>query len=435
DLYNIPVDVVPSVPETAADNFSSNSMLAVGADLYVLNRGNNSIVRITQRGRLVAKRYIHVDGQIGFRAAGLAVSPDGQTIWVTGQTKNRGGIVVKIPAFGSGPIMSSLMSQAKMQGASTLNSLGEFFFTKSFSIAEGVGPLFNAQSCVACHGEPKTGGMSATNFVALVDGAHGPVARAHSITELGAECSLQTGPVGATVVSLRSSMSLRNTSLIDFVQPHDIILGAAAQPVDVRGRVNYTADGRVGRFGWKANVPTLIEFMGDGFRNEMGLTNGLHRTDLASGCGSDRVRPELDAVPLVTTAAFLATVDAPAPNASCTSSHGATVFKNTGCTSCHRPSFPGPGGVPAVLYSDLLLHDMGAALADGLAQESATGAEFRTMTLVAMSERSHYLHDGRAKTLQDAILMHGGQATASKNAYQGLSAADQGALTAFLGCL
>ncbi|MEK6749391.1 MAG: di-heme oxidoredictase family protein [Pseudomonadota bacterium] len=435
DFYNTPVDVVPAVPEVAADNFSSNSTLAVGADLYVLNRGNNSVVRITQDGQLVGKRFIVVDDQIGFRAAGLGVSPDGQTIWVTGQTKDGGGIVVKLAAFGSGPIMSSLISTATTQGATTVNALGEFFFKRDYSIVEGVGPLFNAQSCVACHGEPNAGGMSASIVDVLMDGPHGPTARAHSIAELGSECTLATGPIGATNTSVRSSMTLRSTSLIDFVQPHDIILGAAAQAADVRGRVNYLADGRVGRFGWKANVPTLIEFMGGAYRNEMGLTNGLERNDLVTGCGSDLVRPELDAVPLVTTAAFLATVDAPAPSATCTTSHGATVFKDAGCTSCHRPSFPGPGGVPAVLYSDLLLHDMGPDLADGLAQESATGSEFRTMTLVAIKERSQFLHDGRAKTVSDAIFAHGGQATASKNAVQALSPTDQSALVEFLQCL
>jgi CxxC motif-containing protein (DUF1111 family) len=111
------------------------------------------------------------------------------------------------------------------------------------------------------------------------------------------------------------------------------------------------------------------------------------------------------------------------------------VFQNTGCASCHQPSLPGPGGTRAVLYSDLLVHDMGPDLADGLTQGSATGSEFRTMTLVAMAERLRFLHDGRANTLADAILAHGGQASSSKTAFEGLSAADRDALIAFLGCL
>jgi CxxC motif-containing protein (DUF1111 family) len=78
---------------------------------------------------------------------------------------------------------------------------------------------------------------------------------------------------------------------------------------------------------------------------------------------------------------------------------------------------------------------MGPGLADGLTQGSATGSEFRTMTLVAMAERLRFLHDGRANTLADAILAHGGQASSSKTAFEGLSTADRDALIAFLGCL
>lgn len=433
--YQLPVDVAPTVPEVASENFASNSTLAVGADVYVLNRGNNSIVRITQDGKLVAQRIIEVEDQEGFRAAGMGVSPDGQTIWVTGQVENGGGIVVKVPGFGSGPIMPTLMSAANSQGAKSTNDLGKFFFARSFSIDEGVGPLFNAQSCIACHGDPVAGGMS-RNVVIAIDGPHGPTARAHSINEIGGSCDLAAGvPSDATVASVRSSMTLRSSSLIDAVQDADILAGAAAQPAEIRGHVNRMTDGRIGRFGWKAQTPTLIEFMGDAYRNEMGLTNGFRRKDLVDSCGSNRISPELDAVPLVTTAHYLKTADAPVPGAMCTGSAGAAVFKSAGCASCHTPSLPGPGTTRAVLYSDLLVHDMGPGLADGLAQGSATGSEFRTMTLVAMSERLRYLHDGRANTLTEAILAHGGQASSSKVAFEGLSGVDRDALLAFLGCL
>ncbi|AKU98399.1 putative thiol oxidoreductase [Labilithrix luteola] len=436
DTFDIPIDVAPTVPEVASENFSSNTTLAVGADLYVLNRGNNSIVRITQDGRFVAKRSIVVDGYPGFRANGLGVSPDGKTIWVTGQTSNTDGIVVKLDGFGSGPIMADLMKKAAAAGATSTEALGDFFFTKNFSIAEGVGPLFNATSCDGCHGEPFVGGMSSSIFDTFFSGAKGgPVTRSHSITELGGHCGLKTGlPAKATSSSRRSTMTLRSTSLIDFVLPTEILKNQALQPAAVRGRPNILPDGRIGRFGWKANVATLIEFMGDAFRNEQGLTNGLVREDQIDGCGANKQNPELDAVPLVTTAAFLSTIDAPAPTAACLTSPGATVFKNTGCSSCHTASFPGPG-FTAYLYSDLLLHDMGPALADGFVQGSATGSEFRTMTLVKLSERSQFLHDGRAATPADAIRAHGGQGAASAAAFGALSSADRDALLSFLGCL
>ena len=86
----------------------------------------------------------------------------------------------------------------------------------------------------------------------------------------------------------------------------------------------------------------------------------------------------------------------------------------------------------AFLYSDLLLHDMGPALADGFEQGSATGREFRTAPLWRVSERRRFLHDGRAATILDAIGMHGGQAAAAVAAFNALSAKDRQAVLDFL---
>src|SRR5262245_11807409 len=123
------------------------------------------------------------------------------------------------------------------------------------------------------------------------------------------------------------------------------------------------------------------------------------------------------------------------PSSVCLGSAAATVFTDTGCASCHNNAYmPGPN-FKAYLYSDLLLHDMGPDLADGLAQGAATGSEFRTMTLVRLSERTHFLHDGRAHTPTEAILAHGGQGSASTTAFRALGQGDRDALLAFLGCL
>jgi CxxC motif-containing protein (DUF1111 family) len=86
----------------------------------------------------------------------------------------------------------------------------------------------------------------------------------------------------------------------------------------------------------------------------------------------------------------------------------------------------------AFLYSDLLLHDMGAGLADGFEQGSATGSEFRTAPLWRVSDRQHFLHDGRATTILGAIGLHGGQATSAVNAFNALSPADRQRLLDFL---
>jgi CxxC motif-containing protein (DUF1111 family) len=182
----------------------------------------------------------------------------------------------------------------------------------------------------------------------------------------------------------------------------------------------------------------LVEFMGEAFRDEIGVTNPIAPRDLIEGCGASIVRPEMDAAPLTAIVAFLNTLDPPAPAPACLASPGATVFNAVGCANCHKPSYTVPGSnnvLTARLYSDLLLHDMGSGLADGFVQEGATGAEFRTAPLWRVSERVHFLHDGRAATILDAILLHGGQASGAVGAFNALSAADRQALLAFLGCI
>jgi CxxC motif-containing protein (DUF1111 family) len=210
----------------------------------------------------------------------------------------------------------------------------------------------------------------------------------------------------------------------------------AAEPLVVRGRPNVLADGRIGKFGWKADVPTLVEFMGAAFRNELGLTNPLQPRDEVRGCGANHSSPEVDALPLQAAAKFLNTLDPPAPAAACTSSAGAGLFQSIGCANCHTPALPGPGARQMVqLYSDLLLHDMGPGLDDHMRQGSALGNEWRTTPLWRVSERAKFFHDGRALTLADAILAHSGQAQASRDQFQALDSAGKQALLAFLGCI
>lgn len=444
---DVPVDVAPTQPEVASENFSSNSTLGGAADLYVLNRGNNTIVRIGQDNKVRGIRAIVVDGVNDLRLNGLGVSPDGQTIWVTAVSSNGGGMLLKVPAFGSGPIMPGLMADAIGGGATTINDLGSHFFSHAFTVNEGVGPLFNATSCGGCHNDPIQGGMGDTavdvqigeienGVFGPLENDRGPVERAHSISELGASCNARAPsfPPDTNAFSPRSAMTLRGTSLIDFILPNDILKNLATEPASVQGHPNYLADGRIGRFGWKANVATLVEFMGDAFRNEQGLTNNIAPHDETDVCGANAIKPEIDSVPLETSASFLSTVDNPAPSSACLSSAGATVFQTTGCSGCHTPSLPGPG-FKAFLYSDLLIHDMGPGLADGFTAGSASGSEWRTMQLSGLSQRTHFIHDGRAHTVTEAIQVHGGQASASVAAFNGLSAADQAALLAFLGCI
>jgi CxxC motif-containing protein (DUF1111 family) len=290
-------------------------------------------------------------------------------------------------------------------------------------------------------------GITPDSFVLCVgrveDGAFhlvpgGPVARQHSITELGEACDLPTDvPPEANMVSRRSSMTLRGTSLIDTIRGERIQAVMEAQPEDVRGRPHYMPDGRIGRFGWKAQSPTLVEFMAGAQRDQMGLTNPLMPRESIDGCGANMTSPEADGVPLTSLVAFLNTIDPPAPPPEVLTSPGAALFASIGCATCHTPSMLGPGSpaaaeLPVRLYSDLLLHDMGPALDDGIVQGQATGNLFRTMPLWRVSERSHFLHDGRAMTITAAIEAHGGQAAAAAKAFQTLSDSDKASLLEFL---
>jgi len=132
----------------------------------------------------------------------------------------------------------------------------------------------------------------------------------------------------------------------------------------------------------------------------------------------------------------LNTIDPPAPAAACINSTGAALFESTGCSNCHSPSLAGPGARQMVqLYSDLLLHDMGPGLADQMRQGSALGNEWRTTPLWKLSERGKFLHDGRAMTITDAIMAHGGQAQTARDQFVALDSASKRDLLAFLGCI
>jgi hypothetical protein len=445
--FDRPVDLAPAVPEVSSENFSSNTTLGGGSDLYVLNRGSSTIVRVTQAGDVVAVRRVVADLP-PFRVNGLAVSEDAQTLWVTVVTEGGGGAVLQLPSFGAGLVTPTMVDHARNAGATGPTAMGADMFATQLSPFQLVGPLFNGRACGDCHNDPVEGGMGATpdTFVTRVGrltngmfdpliGQGGPVARAHSISELGFPCGLRTGvPPLANVTSKRSAMTLRGTALMDFVQKKDVLAAQAAQPADVRGKVNVLSDGRIGRFGWKAQFATLVEFMGDAFTNEMGVTNPLAPRDEVRGCGASVLDPEIDATPVQAVTAFMSTLDPAVPASTCLTSPGATTFATLGCSGCHTPSFPGPGRT-INLYSDLLVHDMGAGFDDHFVAGSAGGSEWRTAPLWRVSDRVHFLHDGRAATLPDAISAHGGQAAAAAAGFAALDAATRQALLDFLGCI
>ena len=199
-------------------------------------------------------------------------------------------------------------------------------------------------------------------------------------------------------------------------------LGGSGNPLNNR---------RIGEDG-RAVVGYLEESTGDVIRRRVtarvlhGQPPFLQRRDQ---------RPEADAVPLTSLVAFLNTIDPPSSTA-CRPSVGNTVFTSVGCATCHTPSLPANGNATAAfLYSDLLLHDMGASLADDFEQGSARGSEFRTAPLWRVADRSHFLHDGRATSIEDAIRAHDGQGAGARDRYKALPAGEAQALLDFLRCI
>jgi CxxC motif-containing protein (DUF1111 family) len=232
------------------------------------------------------------------------------------------------------------------------------------------------------------------------------------------------------------------------------------KPDGVKGRVAMVKDPvsgkmRVGRFGWKAQHATLDGFAADAYLNEMGITSRYFPEENAPNgnkvlfAKADKVLDPEDVVASGTNksdlnlAADYMRLLAPvgALPASALAKEGEQVFAQVGCVLCHVPSM-NTGTSPiaalankkAVLYSDLLLHDMGE-LGDGIEQPPAGMKEMRTAPLWGLRLRDRYLHDGRASSVHMANMMHDGEAKVVRDRYAKLPPAKLNALLAFLDTL
>jgi len=225
-----------------------------------------------------------------------------------------------------------------------------------------------------------------------------------------------------------------------------------------------TGEPRLGRFGWKAGASSLRHQIAGALNTDMGvMTSVLPRPDcgaMQDGCGN-AAGPELSDAHLDDLVRYVALLGVRARRAidDAEALRGEALFEELGCAGCHASELTTSGFHPyAELrdqvihpYSDLLLHDMGPGLADALGEGDASGAEWRTTPLWGVglsacvtggvegpfqsqvcSPSESYLHDGRARTLEEAILWHGGEGEASRDAYQAASDAEREALVAFL---
>jgi CxxC motif-containing protein (DUF1111 family) len=343
---------------------------------------------------------------------------------------------------------------------------GLVIFDSTFTPQVGLGPLFNASGCGECHEDPITGGGGdevehhAAVFHPELAGAMcdeladkgGPVFQDSLTPALHAALGIdrEPRPPDATVVAERSTPDVFGFGLLDAV-PDSVIL-SYADPEDtnhdgISGRPNRFFDGRLGRFGRKALVPTLREFNDGAFQIEIGITNPSVPVEGTVGpdsvpAGTDPAPdPEIGARALVLTDAFVRLLAPPAPlKQSREAQHGRDVFAQVGCTGCHIPTLTTGDNPIAALrhktvaaYTDLLLHDMGPELGAGdICFGLATASEFRTEPLMGLRFATHFMHNGRATTPQQAIEMHAGEGARARDLFAALPAADRAALLAFL---
>lgn len=262
----------------------------------------------------------------------------------------------------------------------------------------------------------------------------------------------------ATRLSARLAPAVRGAGLLEAIPAAALL--AREDPDDrdgdgISGRASRVAGESggeaIGRFGWKAAQPSLRLQVASALRNDLGITSvplPVEPCTVAQpGCLASPSGVEIPDSLLALLTRFTATLAVAArPRADADElRNGAALFARAGCEGCHTSVWvTGDGGEPAAAgqeirpYTDLLLHDMGPALADGAAEGDAAAAEWRTPPLWGLgramrdSRRTSLLHDGRARDVGEAILWHGGEARPSRDAFVHMRASERGTLLRFL---
>lgn len=348
----------------------------------------------------------------------------------------------------------------------------------------GLGPGFNSNSCTSCHAYPANGGTSppvnplfaifnlfgGTNTMPFFIITNGPVLvarfvhQADGVTPDGGvhnmfNISNRTDAPGCTGLvqpdfsgeAAKGNLINRLTTptygegLVELVQESDIVANLAAnsslkQTLGISGHPNYSGDdGGINRFGWKAQIRSLVYFSGEAYNVEEGNSNEMFPNERdesipaclppfpvgstfhTKGVPDDRVdtgeapkKPVNFSGDLERFGLFMRFLQPPTPVAPTPSTtNGQVQFNNVGCVLCHQTSFTTPKSSiaalsqqTATLYSDLAVHHMGPLLADGIMQGQAGPDEFRTAPLWGIGQRLFFMHDGRTADLVTAIQEH-----------------------------
>lgn len=275
---------------------------------------------------------------------------------------------------------------------------------------------------------------------------------------------LQYGEFAAGLMySPRIAPQMPGLGLLEIVPESEIL--AWSDPDDsnhdgISGRPNYVwnaakQQSTLGRFGWKANQPDLLQQTAKAFNGDIGITTNLFPEDHLSPFQQQQYpgipnggTPELNDETLQKVVSYARTLSVPARRdwENQEVLRGKFLFSELQCDDCHRATFnTGTEGAITALhnqnirpYTDLLLHDMGPELADNRPDFLATGSEWRTPPLwgigmiETVNDHTFLLHDGRARNMEEAVLWHGGEAERSRNDFKKLSVTDRAALIRFL---
>ena len=343
-------------------------------------------------------------------------------------------------------------------------------FSEEEGVPDGVGPRFNSVGCAVCHSQPAVGGTSpaqnplfrtnqdlgfAGNVMPSFITPDGPIREArfqynpdgtrdggvHALFVIAghkeaAGCNIRQEDFEREVrnhnIIFRIPTPVFGAGLIEQILDTNILANLAAnsaakKALGISGRVNRNGnDGKISRFGWKAQNQSLLLFSGEAYNVEMGITNELFQgeRDETPSCQfatvPNDVTPSVSQIGAIQNFAnFQRFLAPPAPVTSFTNvsaasiTKGGNVFQDVGCAHCHTPMLKtGNTTVAALanqtvkLFSDLALHAMGPGLADDILQGAARGDEFRTAPLWGLGKRIFFLHDGRTDDLIEAIREH-----------------------------
>ena len=344
---------------------------------------------------------------------------------------------------------------------------GKEDFNEVETIEEGLGPSFNGRSCAECHKAPAVGAGSertVTRFGKTTNGVFDPLAglggsllQDHAIGIADGATrnfKLEEVPRVANVVAHRRSTSLLGLGLVEATPDFEFEFLARAQALSggpVAGKVSHVTNistgntQAVGKFGWKGQNPTLFQFAGDAYVNELGITNPQFMSENCPNgdCSEMVFNPDPgindDGEGVEKLGDFMLML-APPQRGEITSAvtDGERIFNRIGCADCHVSTLITGRNEIAALdrqiyhpYSDFLLHDMGS-LGDGVVQGGTSGRQMRTAPLWGVRFSTTLLHDGRATTLQQAIEAHDGEARTARDRFRRLLATERDRLMAFL---